>query len=156
MIEIKQAESTAEIAQIRTLFEEYAVALGIDLGFQDFARELAELPGDYASPEGRILLAIESETSAGCVALRPLSDRDCEMKRLYVRPQFRGRGLGARLAEEIIAVGRAIGYQRMLLDSMPSMREAIALYRRLGFRPIAPYRFNPVPGAVFMELNLQL
>ena len=156
MIEIKQAESTAEIAQIRTLFEEYAVALAIDLGFQDFARELAELPGDYASPEGRILVAIEAETSAGCVALRPLSDRDCEMKRLYVRPQFRGRGLGASLAEEIIAVGRAIGYQRMLLDSMPSMREAIALYRRLGFRPIAPYRFNPVPGAVFMELNLQL
>ena len=149
-----QAESAAEIAEARRIFREYADRLGVDLCFQGFEQELAGLPGDYAPPQGRLLLAVDAGRVAGCVALRPNSTGDCEMKRLYVRPEFRGTGLGRRLALEIMRQGQGIGYRRMRLDTLPVMKEAIALYRSLNFREIGPYRLNPVEGALFMEADL--
>jgi putative acetyltransferase len=143
-----------EIEVARTLFSEYAASLGFDLCFQDFEKELRELPGEYAPPDGCLLLAHDCEKAMGCVALRRTDKQTCEMKRLYVRPEARGQRLGRKLAEEIIAEARRIGYTRMRLDTLPEMGEAVALYRTLGFRETAPYRFNPVPGAIFMELKL--
>ncbi len=154
MTEIIQAIQEAEIRTARQLFEEYAASLGFNLCFQDFERELRELPGEYAAPEGCLLLAFNNETALGCVALRKIDDQTCEMKRLYVRPEARGERLGRRLAEEIIARARKIGYRRMRLDTLPSMGEAIGLYRKLGFKETQPYRYNPMPGAIFMELEL--
>lgn len=156
MVDIRAAASQADWEEARRLFEEYAASLGFDLAFQDFDRELASLPGDYAPPRGAILLAggDPGAASAGCVALRPLDDDTCEMKRLYVRPAHRGTGLGKRLAEAIVAEARARGYRRMRLDTVPGMGAAIALYRALGFREIVPYRANPIPGALFMEREL--
>jgi len=150
-----QAQSPEEIEIARRLFKEYATALNIDLCFQNFDQEVAGLPGKYAPPSGRLLLAIEGEQVAGCIALRSLGGSDCEMKRLYVRPEFRGQGLGKKLVTTLIDAARELGYKRMLLDTLPGkMDEAIALYRSLGFREIAPYYHNPVPGALFMELWL--
>jgi putative acetyltransferase len=152
---IFEAESPAQIVQARELFLEYARSLGFDLCFQNFDRELAGLPGDYAPPEGRLLLAEREGQLAGCVALHKLDSGMCEMKRLYLRPEFRGRGLGRLLGERIIAEARRIGYRRMRLDTVePVMKDAVAMYRRLGFKEIAPYCKNPIAGALYMELEL--
>jgi GNAT superfamily N-acetyltransferase len=149
------AESSTQIAQARELFLEYAQSLGFDLCFQNFDKELAELPGDYAPPEGCLLLAECEGQLAACVALHNLDGGVCEMKRLYLRPQFRGRGLGHALAERVIAEARQIGYRRMRLDTVePVMKDAVAMYRKLGFKEIAPYRLNPMAGTIYMELEL--
>jgi putative acetyltransferase len=150
-----QAESPAQIAQARELFLEYAQSLGFSLCFQNFDQELAGLPGNYAPPEGRLLLAEFNGQLASCVALHQLEADICEMKRLYLRPQFRGKGLGRALAERIIAEARQIGYQRMRLDTVePIMKDAVTMYRKLGFKEIPPYRENPIAGAMYMELEL--
>ena len=153
---IFQAESTSHLAEARELFREYAGSLNFSLGFQNFDRELAELPGDYAPPEGRLLLAELGGDIAGCVALHPWKPGICEMKRLYLRPQFRGMGLGRVLAEAVIREARKIGYQQMRLDTVePVMADAVAMYRKLGFCAIAPYRENPMPGTLYLELKLE-
>ena len=155
MITIRQAEGEEDVKQARGLFREYEAWLGLDLCFQNFEKELAELPGAYAPPTGRLLLAYEDDQLAGCVALRKLSDDVCEMKRLFLRPQFHGKGCGRDLAERIIAEARGAGYLRMRLDTLPEqMGKAIALYRSLGFKEIEAYYTNPVSGALFMELVL--
>ncbi|MBZ5570520.1 MAG: GNAT family N-acetyltransferase [Acidobacteriia bacterium] len=152
---ISSAESADQIAQARELFLEYGQSLGFSLCFQNFDKELAGLPGDYAPPDGRLLLATFEGELAGCVALHKLEPEICEMKRLYLRPQFRGKGLGRVLAETTIAEARKIGYERMRLDTVePVMKDAVGLYRRLGFREIAPYRENPMAGTLYMELQL--
>lgn len=152
---IAQAESLAQIAQTRELFLEYAQSLGFSLCFQNFDEELARLPGDYAAPEGRLLLAEYESQLAGCIALHRLEPQICEMKRLYVRPQFRGKGLGRLLAERVITDARSIGYSHMRLDTVePVMSAAVAMYRTLGFKEIAAYRTNPNPGTMYLELLL--
>jgi putative acetyltransferase len=149
------AESPEQIAVIRELFLEYAESLGFSLCFQSFDKELAELPGDYALPHGMLFLATVHGKAAGCVALHRISDGICEMKRLYVRPAFRGHGLGRALAERVIADAREIGYRSLRLDTVePKMPAAVAMYRQLGFREIPPYRPNPIEGALYMELEL--
>jgi ribosomal protein S18 acetylase RimI-like enzyme len=153
-LRIGEAREASDIATARGLFEEYAASLGIDLCFQGFEEELATLPGSYAPPDGRLLLARQGPEIAGCVALRRLEQNVCEMKRLYVRPAFRGLGVGRMLAEEIIREAGITGYHRMRLDTLPTMISARGLYRQLGFREIPPYRANPVEGAVFLELQL--
>ena len=155
MLEIRQATGPEEIAHARLLFREYQRELGIDLCFQGFETELAGLLGGYAPPDGRLFLAFHDGELAGCVALHRFRGDTCEMKRLYLRPASRGTDAGRRLAETVIAAAREIGYVRMVLDTLPSMTAAQALYRSLGFREIPPYRQNPVPGALFMELPLR-
>lgn len=154
MIEITEARDPAAIGAARTLFEQYQKALDIDLSFQGFATELDTLPGDYASPRGRLLLAREGDAVAGCVAMRPLTRDTCEMKRLYVTPRFRATGVGRLLAERVIADARAAGYTRMYLDTLPTMASAQRLYESLGFRDIPAYRDNPIAGARFLGLDL--
>jgi putative acetyltransferase len=152
---IRQVEDEEDIKLARGLFREYEAWLGLDLCFQNFEKELAELPGAYSPPTGRLLLAYENDELAGCVALRKLSDGACEMKRLFLRPHFHGKGCGRRLAERIIQEARRAGYDRMRLDTLPQqMGKAIDLYRSLGFKEIEPYYENPVAGAMFMELEL--
>jgi putative acetyltransferase len=154
---IVQAQSETEIAQVRELFGEYVAWLGINLCFQNYDKEVTDLPGDYAPPHGRLLLALDDDGEvAGCAALRSLGNGVCEMKRLFVRPAFRGQRLGWRLAEMVLDEARVLGYERIRLDTLPGkMDRAIAMYRVLGFKDIAPYYHNPVAGAAFMELNLK-
>ena len=153
--EIRPARFPEDLETVRTLFREYAAAIGIDLGFQGFEAELAGLPGKYQPPAGRLLLAWRGAEVLGCVALRPLANQDCEMKRLYVRPAARGSALGRALAEHICAAARRAGYARICLDTLSSMTQALQLYASLGFRDIAPYVFNPIPGARFLALELR-
>jgi ribosomal protein S18 acetylase RimI-like enzyme len=154
MLIIREMNSKPDVPQVRRLFMEYASSLGFDLDFQEFEGELAGLPGEYAPPTGCLLLAVKDGRMVGCVALRKMTCKTCEMKRLYVRPKFRGQGFGRQLAWAIIEEARKIGYKRMRLDTVPSMREAISLYRSLRFKEIRRYRYNPVKGALFMELSL--
>jgi len=155
-VQIAQAESPAQIEQARELFLEYAQSLGFSLCFQNFDKELAGLPGDYVPPDGRLLLAESDGKLAGCVALHKFKAAVCEMKRLYVRPGFRGQSIGRNLADRIIAEAREIGYTHMRLDTVGgTMDRAIAMYRQMGFQEIAPYRENPMPGVLYMELDLQ-
>jgi putative acetyltransferase len=154
MLNIRNADSAADLREARMLFEEYAASLDHDLSFQNFEEELVTLPGNYARPDGRLLLAAWDEALAGCVALRRLESGTCELKRLYVRPAFRAQKIGRALAERVIQEAREAGYRKMRLDTLPSMTSAITLYRRLGFQPIESYRENPVAGAVFLELQL--
>lgn len=151
---IVEAHTPDLIPRVRELFIEYESSIGISLCFQSFEQELAELPGDYAPPDGRLYLALEGAQTAGCVALRKFTEGTCEIKRLYVRPLYRGQGLGRRLVLRLIEAAREIGYQRMRLDTLPMMKRAIELYRSLGFRPIVAYRENPVAGALYFELRL--
>ena len=154
-METIQATSPEDIQHARELFEEYAASIEISLCFQNFDKELAQLPGQYVPPAGRLILAIENSQVAGCVALRPIGEGVCEMKRLYVRPNFRGRGLGRDLTARIMSEARDIGYKVMRLDTLPGKMDlALGMYRSLGFREIEPYYPNPVAGAVFMELAL--
>ena len=143
-----------DLELVRILFREYAVGTGIDLCFQGFDEELAALPGKYAKPRGRILLAWRGDEALGCVALRPISEQDCEMKRLYVRPEARGLNLGRLLAEHICTEGRDAGYQRILLDTLSTMTPALTLYRALGFAEVPPYIYNPLPEVVYLGKSL--
>ena len=153
---IRQATSDADIAAARELFVEYQAWLGVDLCFQGFATELATLPGDYAPPRGRLLLARTSDDDeiAGCIALRPLDDERCEMKRLFVRLDHHGGGIGRRLIEGLIGEARRIGYRTMVLDTLPQMRAAQHLYQAFGFRDIPAYYHNPTPGVRYLALDL--
>ena len=166
---ILPADNPARVEMVRDLFNEYAASLSFNLCFQSFEEELARLPGEYAPPSGALLLGLVDDRPAGCVALHRLEGEMagagndpsitsdvCEMKRLFVRPQFRGFGLGKELIDAILRSASAIGYSRMRLDTVPSeMAPAVEIYRRLGFVEIPPYRQNPIPGAKYMELNLQ-
>lgn len=155
MLKIKQVISDPLIEFARELFIEYVNYLGIDLGFQNFEFELKTLPGEYAPPEGCILLAFYDGKLAGCVALRKFEKSICEMKRLYIRPEYRGKGIGKTLSKEVINQAQEKGYKSMRLDTLPFMKEAITLYISLGFREIKPYRYNPFEDARFFELNLE-
>jgi putative acetyltransferase len=160
MLRIVPALSDGTLLQARNLFREYASTLGVEECLEDFERELVSLPGLYAPPGGRLLLGMQESAEGpgeaiGCAALRGLEPDACEMKRLYVRPAFRGNGAGLELVRSLIAEARSIGYKRMLLDTLPTMREAHLLYRRLGFREIPAYQENPIPEALFFELALR-
>jgi putative acetyltransferase len=152
LVAMSQAE---EMPVVRQLFEEYAASLDIDLGFQNFEHELEALPGEYAPPGGTVIVAFVDGEAAGCVALRPLEDLVCEMKRLYVKPEQRGKGVGRALGAAVIERAREIGYASMRLDTLASMTEANGLYRSLGFRECPPYYHNPCKHPVFMELTLR-
>jgi putative acetyltransferase len=151
---VRRATTPADFAAVRELFSEYAASLGFNLHFQQFHQELAELPGGYAAPGGCLLLGEVDGLPAGCVGVRPLEGDACEIKRLYVRPDARRRSLGRALAEEAIRFAAGAGYRRMRLDTLPAMDRARALYESLGFTPIPPYRYNPIPGTLFLELTI--
>jgi ribosomal protein S18 acetylase RimI-like enzyme len=153
---IIEALTGTHISMARILFEEYAASIGIDLCFQGYADELRQLPGKYSPPSGGLFIALIDDQLAGCVGLRPLeSPGVAELKRLYVRPFARGQGLGLALTQHAIERARAAGYDRIRLDTLPSMQNALRLYRRLRFKDIPPYTFNPVPDVTYMELDLQ-
>lgn len=154
MINIIHIGSDTEIEEVRSLFQEYETYLGIDLCFQNFEEELQNLPGDYSPPHGCLLMGKHGDDTAGCVALRKIENGICEMKRLFVRPQSQGLGIGRALAETIIAEARRIGYQLMRLDTIPSMKRARCLYMSLGFKESTPYYQNPIPGTTYLELKL--
>jgi GNAT superfamily N-acetyltransferase len=154
MATVREAQTPGDIEDVRRLFLEYEAAIAVDLCFQGFAEELATLPGSYSRPSGRLLVAVHEGRSIGCVGLRPLQGRDCEMKRLYVRSSERARGIGRLLAKTIINEARLAGYSRILLDTLTSMTEARALYASFGFTKIPPYCNNPLPGAEYLALAL--
>ncbi|HEY3304145.1 MAG TPA: GNAT family N-acetyltransferase [Candidatus Binatia bacterium] len=154
MAEIFEATTRNDFQSARDLFEQYAKSLGFDLGFQDFAAELQNLPGEYALPNGCIVLARQNENVVGCVALRKWDETISEMKRLYLIPEARGKGIGRKLAEAVILRAKEMGYRRMRLDTVSSMEAANNLYVSLGFRPIPAYRYNPLKGAQYYELFL--
>ncbi len=151
---IREAIGDGDIASVRTLLIEYQTELGIDLTFQGFADELKNLPGAYASPAGCLFIALIGDQAAGCVGLRQFDQASCEMKRLYVRPEFRKAKLGIELARHVIVKARQLGYQRMLLDTLPTMQRAQRMYEQIGFRDVAPYRHNPIAGTRFLSLDL--
>jgi GNAT superfamily N-acetyltransferase len=153
-IDLVQPDSAHLWAAARRLVEEYAASLHVDLGFQDFEREVTDLARVYGPPDGAFLLARHDGEVLGCVALRKFAEGACEMKRLYVTPAGRGRGVGRALAEGIVARARRLRYERMLLDTLEFMKEAHALYVSLGFQPTSAYWFNPIPGSSFLELEL--
>jgi GNAT superfamily N-acetyltransferase len=153
-IELITVHDGPRLGDVRSLFQEYADSLGVDLSFQDFASELATLPGEYAPPGGTLLLALADRAAAGCVGIRPTDANRCEMKRLFVRPQFQRTGCGRRLAERAIEWAGAAGYGQMLLDTLPTMTKAQRMYEDLGFRDVPAYRFNPIAGARYMARSL--
>jgi len=154
MIETRPADLACDLPVVRQLFREYSESLDIDLCFQNFEAELASLPGKYASPEGRLLLAWDASQVMGCVALRPIDTETCEMKRLYIKPIARGQHLGRRLAKQICHESKVAGYRRICLDTLPTMTAALQIYEALGFKQIEPYVFNPIDGAIFLGLEL--
>ncbi len=152
---LTQARTADDIKHARSLFEEYAAGLGVSLCFQNFDQEVANLPGDYAPPSGRLLLARVGDEVAGCIALRRLDDSICEMKRLYIRPGSRGKGLGGKMVDAILNEAKMIGYSKMRLDTMPGkMDEAIKLYRSIGFKEIPAYYDTPFGDTLYMEVDL--
>jgi ribosomal protein S18 acetylase RimI-like enzyme len=156
MIEIIQAETVEQIETARKLFREYEAWAGINLCFQSFDEEVANLPGKYAAPEGRLFLAFADEKLAGCIALRKLEDGVCEMKRLYVKDEFRGQKIGIALIEKLIEEARKIGYEKMRLDTLPTkMAKAVSIYESYGFHEIPPYYENPYDDTLFMEKDLR-
>jgi putative acetyltransferase len=148
---IRGASSSADLAAIRALFEEYVAWLGVDLAYQGFDDELANLPGCYAPPGGRLLLALDGDVPIGCVGMRPFGDGMCEMKRLYVRSQYQGHGIGRALADRVITEARHAGYTTMVLDTLPHMTGAIRLYESLGFKRRPAYYDTPLAETVFFE-----
>jgi GNAT superfamily N-acetyltransferase len=153
-MKIIHAETAEQMDEIRLLFREYEKFLGVDLCFQSFEKELAGLPGKYAAPDGALLIAFYDQDPAGCVALRKLEDGVCEMKRLFVKDRYRGRGLGQRLAQRIIDEAVRMGYSIMRLDTLDRLKEAMRLYESLGFRRTKPYYHNPLPGVMYLQLDL--
>lgn len=146
--------STTDVRTIQNLWREYWKSLGLSSDFQNFAEELQTLPGPYSSPQGRLLLARLGNDPAGTVAFRPIDQRSCEAKRLYVRPEYRGKGIGRALLEELIKQARAAGYEEMFGDTLKSMTSALQMYRQIGFVETSPYSSNPTPGALFLKLSL--
>jgi ribosomal protein S18 acetylase RimI-like enzyme len=153
-VRIVDAHHEPLVGTVRGLFEEYSRGVGVDLCFQNFSKELADLPGDYIPPRGALLIGLVDDEAAGCIALHSWADDIAEMKRLFVRPTARGSGLGRELALAVVERARSAGYRRLRLDTLPSMQSAIRLYRSLGFEEIPPYRANPVPGSLFFERDL--
>ncbi len=154
-MDLKELVTVEDMPLVREFFREYEAAIGVDLCFQGFDAELAGLPGKYGPPRGVIFVAFDGSNPAGCVALRPLAGSACEMKRLYVRPAYRGRGVGRLLAAAAVKRARELGYESMKLDTLATMTEAIGLYRSLGFRETGSYCHNPLDNPVFMELDLR-
>ncbi|HEU4387699.1 MAG TPA: GNAT family N-acetyltransferase [Blastocatellia bacterium] len=154
MLSILQAETEDDVATVRDLFREYQRWVNIDLGFQDFESEVANLPGPYAAPAGRLLLAKLGGAAVGCIALQPRNKDECEMKRLYVRAESQGKGVGRQLVDHLISEARRLGYRRIVLDTLPVMATAQRMYESLGFKEIQAYRYNPVPGARYLALDL--
>jgi putative acetyltransferase len=154
VVQIKEARTPGLVSSARELIKEYSASLGIDLSFQNFEQEMAEFPAHYSRPDGRVLVAVEGGEAIGVVGLRRFSDKICELKRMYVRPEFRGKGIGRLLAARAIQEARGIGYTRIRLDTLARLKEAVSLYKSLGFEEIGPYRANPNQGVVYMELVL--
>jgi len=154
MLNIIEVKTPEQLDEIHKLFREYEAWLGFDLQFQDFEKEVSSLPGKYALPRGTILMALFDENVAGCIALRPINITICEMKRFFVRPQFRGKGIGKRLSELIVEKAREFGYKKMRLDTHNSFHTAIGIYKKLGFKETIPYYHNPMTDVSYWELNL--